>query len=282
MLRPAGALLAVLCLTGVQPSAQSQGRASDTETILAKLDGYLATYEPELSAVVADEVVIQEIKSVYSGNRTKRMEGPFAFLRLPGELEWMGFRDIARINGVAVSTSGPSLSDLLATTGADAMAQAKLLVTESSKHNLGMPRTMNMPGLPLELLSPVYRVRYDIKSGGRERVRGRDTQVLTFAERGLPPIIFSADNNLQSSVRAWIDERSGALWRAEVRVSGPKTREIPYRLRVEFDMNQALGLLVPVTMREEFWADLSTGRGDYTYSNFRRFGTSARIVPPPP
>jgi len=277
------AVLAVV-LVAAQLVAQSsvegqQARAPETATILAKLDAYLVTYERELSAVVADEVVVQQVKSIHSGNRSKRMEGPFAFLRLPGELEWMGFRDIKIIDGVAVAESGPSLIELLATASADAVAQAKLLVTQSSKHNLGIPRTLNMPGLPLELLSAGYRARYDIKAGGRERVRGRDTQILSFDESALPPIIVSADNNLKSLVTAWIDERSGSLWRAEVHVSGPLTRKTPYRLRVDFAENQKLGLLVPIAMREDFWADLGAGRGDHTYSNFRRFGTSARIVP---
>ena len=52
-------------------------------------------------------------------------------------------------------------------------------------------------------------------------------------------------------------------------------------LRVEFAHDQALGLLVSVEMREAFpWDEPAQGTGVATYRNFRRFQTSARIVPP--
>jgi hypothetical protein len=50
---------------------------------------------------------------------------------------------------------------------------------------------------------------------------------------------------------------------------------------VEFAFDKGLGVMVPIEMREDFFVDLGSGRGQYTYSNFRRFQTSARIVPPP-
>ena len=40
--------------------------------------------------------------------------------------------------------------------------------------------------------------------------------------------------------------------------------------------------MVPTEMREDFFVDLGWGRGQHTYSNFRRFQTAARMVPPPP
>jgi hypothetical protein len=252
----------------------------DLDRLLDKLDAYLADYEPALGSVVADEVVLQETTSAYLTKRRKRMDAEFAFLRLPGDLEWMGFRHVKAIDGKPVDAKGPGLTELLATTTADAMAQAQLLVTQSSKHNMGLPRTLNMPGLPLELLNPRYRPRFDVKLAGRERLRGRATRILTLTERGSPAIIVSAgDDDLQSAVTAWIDEQTGAVRRADIVVSGAKTRTFPYKLRIEFAEDKALGLVVPVTMREDFWVDLGTGRGEYAYSNFRRFGTSARIVP---
>ena len=49
---------------------------------------------------------------------------------------------------------------------------------------------------------------------------------------------------------------------------------------VEFQQHRDLGLLVPVTMHEDFFAgDNRQAFGDATYRNYRRFQTSARIVP---
>ena len=49
---------------------------------------------------------------------------------------------------------------------------------------------------------------------------------------------------------------------------------------VDFREHQALGLLVPTAMREKFFSDRERRAwGTASYSNYRRFQTSARIVP---
>ena len=53
----------------------------------------------------------------------------------------------------------------------------------------------------------------------------------------------------------------------------------PAQLRVTFTMDKGLGILVPARMTEVFLLSGQTGEGDARYSNFRRFTTSARIVP---
>jgi hypothetical protein len=58
----------------------------------------------------------------------------------------------------------------------------------------------------------------------------------------------------------------------------------PSSLRVDFTPNKELGIMVPLEMKEEFpsLGGLSArGDGVAFYSNFRRFGTGARIVPQP-
>ena len=53
-------------------------------------------------------------------------------------------------------------------------------------------------------------------------------------------------------------------------------------MAAEDAVDKGLAIMVPLEMREEFFVDLGSGKGHYTYANFRRFQTSARIVPPPP
>ena len=173
---------------------------------------------------------------------------------------------------------------LLSISSTDSIAQAKLLVAQSSEHNLGNPRTINMPGLPLELIHQRHRSRFDITLEGRDRVRGHDVVKLVFTERAAPSIVFFGGQlALLSRVHAWIDPKTGELHRAHVLfASDARLRNLP-RLDVEFERDAALRLLVPTRMNEVFLLQpggLGTGRA--TYSNFRRFQTSARIVPPPP
>jgi hypothetical protein len=270
----------LVCLASVQTQAQKLALPA-LDSVFEKLDAYLEKYESELGAVVADEILLQEVQGRFLQRRTRRLVSDIAFLRLPGNLEWLGFRHVRILDGKPVAPNGPSLTELLAANTADAIAQASLLVNGSSKYNLGNPRTVNMPNLPLELLNRRYRHLYQTALDGRERVRGHAVYVVALEEIGPPPIVYNGGYNLQTTVRAWIDAESGALWRAEVRMKRFDSKEMPSILRVEFAIDKGLQIMVPIEMREDFLVDLGTGRGHHTYSNFRRFQTSARIVPPP-
>ena len=275
------ALAVVLAYVASSAAPAQKSAPPDLDSVFERLDAYLDRYEGELSAVVADEILVQEAEGRFLQRKTRRLLSDIAFLRLPGEFEWLGFRHVKMLDGKPVMADGATLQELLANTTADTVAQASLLVNGSSKYNLGNPRTVNMPNLPLELLNRRYRHRYETRLDGRGRVRGHAVNVVVLAEIGPPPIVYNGGYNLQTTVRAWIDAESGALWRAEVRMKRFDSKEIPSRLRVEFAVDKGLAILVPIEMREDFFVDLGSGRGQHTYSNFRRFQTSARIVPPP-
>ena len=116
--------------------------------------------------MVADEELIQETDGRLGRRMTRRLHSEIAFVRLPAGLEWMGFRNVQRLDGKPLIGVKP-LAELLATTSADGLKQASILVNESAKYNLGIPRTINMPNLPLELLNRKYRHRYDTSHKGR-------------------------------------------------------------------------------------------------------------------
>jgi hypothetical protein len=80
----------------------------------------------------------------------------------------------------------------------------------------------------------------------------------------------------------WTESASGAVWRAQVlyRDYGPAGSAAPEaEVLVDFKRSPALAMLVPETMREVFLVDSGRGEGEATYSNYRRFTTSGRIVP---
>jgi hypothetical protein len=268
----------VLCVALIAIGAAAQ--PVNLDAVLERLDDYLEKYESELSAVVADEELIQETDGRLTRRQSRRLHSEIAFLRLPGGLEWMGFRRVHRVDGKPL-TGAKSLTELLASTGSDALRQAGILVHESAKYNLGNPRTTNMPNLPLELLSRKYRHRYEVSHKGRPRMRGHATDELELMEIGGEPIVYNEGRQMKTRVRAWIDSSSGALWRAEVELRVPGDNRNPTWLRVDFALDRALQMMVPVTMRERFNWTADTGTSLATYTNFRRFQTSARIVPQP-
>jgi hypothetical protein len=88
---------------------------------------------------------------------------------------------------------------------------------------------------------------------------------------------------MRSIVTAFVESTTGRLWRADVVTRDPRpTRwSFDHVVSVEFKNEPALGLLVPGRMHEEFFAGQNRKAwGDAEYSNYRRFQTAARIVPP--
>jgi hypothetical protein len=256
----------------------------DLDVLLDRLATYLESYERELSALVAEEHYVQEERR-RAGPLMRTTDAEVLFLRLPGEAEWFGVRDVKKVNGKPVKGADVTLAQLLEKPGADALAKAAAIVEASSRHNLGGRRTINMPTVPLEALSARNHPRYIFKVGGKARVSGVQTRQLEFSEFDEPTLVQSADGgSLWSRGTAWIDPEKGTLWRAELIVGAdpPGTFRRTFleaRVRVEFVKDAALNLVLPKEMTEAFWirGGVGTGRGKYT--NYRRFSTAARLVP---
>jgi hypothetical protein len=272
------------------PGAQSSA-ASTAEHILAKLDAYFEAYHLELSALVADERLVQNVargtgSGVNAIRLTREIRSEVAFVDLPGDAGWLGFRDVRTVSGKDVRAPGPSLADVLIRSGSDNYQQARALLLAGARHNLGEPRTTNLPTLPLELLSRRQRWRYDIRLEAYERVERLRTARVLLEERSTPSLVRRGDGgDLMARVVGWVEPDTGQLWRAEVRLEDPRLifaeRHAPTVVRVYFKASGPNRLIVPDRMEEEFF-DSVHGRGDgeSRYGNYRRFQTAARVVPP--
>jgi len=257
----------------------------DASAVRDRLDAYLLAYEPQLSALVADEEMTQRMEQGFGGWRVtnRRIHSEVAFVALPGNAGWLGFRRVTRVNGRAVKDRGVPLAQLMAEGASDDYDQARLLLADSAAHNLGAPRTINLPNLPLELLHPRHRHRFSQEVFAQEKVRGTQTTVLRLDEFATPSIIRQGDDgDMQTVVWAWVEPASGRLLRAQVnakdaRFGGPR---FSAEVRVDFKDEPAVGLMVPSEMNEKFFVDdAGTGTGTAKYRNYRKFQTSARILP---
>lgn len=266
-------------------------QSTNVDPLLAKLDAYLVAYEPRLSELIADEVMTQQMSAAALSStppdqrlvgrdaRRRQLTSEVAFIALP-DGGWLGFRHVRTVNTKPVGEVGVQLANALRGSSYDS---ARALLQESAAHNLGLPRTTNLPNLPLEFLHPRNRLRLLARFDGTETVRGIKTTRLVLHERVTPTLIRNPQTggDMPSTIRAWIDPQHGRLLRAEVRTfASPYEMEIAQNtIRVEFAENAALGVLVPIEMRERF-PIVGEHRGSSVarYSNFRRFTTSARIV----
>ncbi len=104
-----------------------------------------------------------------------------------------------------------------------------------------------------------------------------------FVENVTPTIIRALDgSDMRSIVSAFVEPDTGRLWRADVIIRDPRPSvvEFDHIVSVTFEENRALGLLVPSRDAGGLFpgADRKAW-GEATYTNYRRFQTSARIVP---
>jgi hypothetical protein len=260
------------------------------DQLLDRMASYLKQYEEQLSSVVADERFQQRVvytRAYKSGlpvtdDTRRRLDSEIGFLRLPGGADWLGFRDVRKINGKEVAPTQRRVADALAATS-DAMLQARAIAQASAEHNLGVPRTTNVPTAALEIIHPRNYAAHKFERRGDDSIQRTKVAVLAFTEHRRPPLVNSGGQELVSSGRIWLEPSSGAIWRVEWTYA--PAFGAPSSLRVDFAKDEALGLMVPVEMRENFSVIgglNARGDGVAYYSNFRRFGTSGRIVPQQP
>jgi len=93
--------LAVNLIIGLCLSATVSGREPRLKDVLSRLEQYLATYESELTTLVAEEHYEQSIQPVDGGSSATRrtLTSEFGFLRLPGRPEWLGLSDTFAVDG---------------------------------------------------------------------------------------------------------------------------------------------------------------------------------------
>jgi hypothetical protein len=268
-------------------------QADNGDAIRDRLDAYLLAYEPQLSSVVANERMTQRdglssdaMRQSAEPIKNREIISEVAFVGLPGDAGWLGFRRVVEVNGKKLADAGPALANLLTDGANDDFDQARLLLQESARHNLGAPRTTNLPNLPLEFLHPRNRHRLHHRLDGMEKIRGINTARMVFEEHSTPTIIRRADGgDMKSLISAWVEPETGRLVRAQVKSRDVRIGVLPFDnvIWVDFRADEKLGMLVPYEMKEEFFAGrFREGTGTAKYTNYRQFRTAARIITPKP
>jgi hypothetical protein len=260
----------------------------DPNTVRSRMFAYLTAYETTLSSLIAEERFVQwphvsTAMSTRDDTRARTLVSDVAFVTLPGNVGWLGYRDVRTVNRRPVKRSGLALDELLKLGTDDSRERAMSLLLEGARHNLGAPRTINLPSLPLELLHVRNQGRFVIMGSDRDRAGGYPVVRLDLEETVRPTLIQRpTGGNMPSRVTAWVEPETGRLRKAEVRTKDAQLGAwFEAVVRVEFGDDVALGVLVPTRMDEVFFdPPRGRGEGEATYSNYRRFTTSARIVPP--
>jgi hypothetical protein len=262
----ASALVAGVVWLGSGVAAQQP--APTVADLLARAGSYLAEYEAQFSAVVSAEHYVQRT-SRGRASTTVLLQSDVIWLNV-GQDAWIAFRDVFDVDGQAVRDHDQRLEKLFLQSPDQAMVQAKAIMDESARYNVGsVRRNINVPTMALAYLRGVNQARSTFKRQGREIIEGTQAAVLAFKEQAKPTVIRSFTRDLPVTGRFWIDETSGRVLKSELDAS---LGNITAKIVVTYRAAPNLEIWTPAVMSEKYTATgAETITGEATYSNFRQF-----------
>lgn len=277
----------------------------DLDVVMARVGAYVVAYGDTLTALVADEDYVQQLRRPLGGAvQSRTLHSEVFYLRAPGSPEWIGFRNVLTMNGRDVRTDDLRLKDVFEQHPGSAMAAARRIADESARYNLGpIVRNFNMPATVLQFLHPDRQARFAFNKQGESKDDGRLEWIVSFEERRSPTIIRTTEGkDVKSKGRAWVEPETGRVTRTELVLDdfAPPVRgafgddEIRSlaEVTVAWRPDEGLGQWVPAEMRERYEGPWGVGRDDplmrlrYTvtgvavYGNVRRANVDVRLIVP--
>jgi hypothetical protein len=252
--------------------------------VLMRAGAFVRSTEVSLSTVIADETYQQDSYSpiTRSGTHaiTQTLHSEVLFLWLPDKNGWLFVRNVRTVNARTIPDSGDRLDRLLRDSHANVLQYLRQLEEESSRFNIGPPRTTSDPTLGLQFLDPANQPRFAFSRIGTENVGGSVATAIAFTEHQGPSAISVNNANAPASGTIWLNEGDGTVLRTEISFT---TLMLPMAsIRVDFEKDSHLDSWVPMRMTEQYQRS-SDGELTVTsasYTNFRRFDVSVRVTGP--
>jgi VWFA-related protein len=255
------------------------GREAELQLAMARLLDYVGAYERQYSVLVAEEEYRQA-----SRGWDVRLRSDYLLVKPERSSEWVSFRDVYEVDGVAVRDRDDRLKRLFLEPGVDVQAQLLAIRKESARYNIGaVERNINVPLFPLQFLTAENRPRFRFRLAGKRHAAGVDTWRVQFDEQSKPTIIGDLQGH-DVAAKGWflVDEITGAIVQTGLEVDENASHG---EIIVSYRHDPALGLWVPSEMTETYRTlprlqPLSSGKA--TYSKYRRFQvkTEEKIVIP--
>jgi hypothetical protein len=276
------ALVTAVLLVLPQPITRARDAALDA--LLGRIGAQVASFQTEFSRVVGVEHYNQVLRDIDRRSRTRQLESEVFFFGRSEDQGALTVRSVRRVNGRNVRGGAEDIERALAMPTGQRVARLKALADAGARYNLGsLRRNFNEPTLALMFGSEAFRERFKFSTDGEEVADGKPLVRVAFAETSRPTVIRDGRNgaNIPASGRLWADS-SGRVWRSELRLDKSDTLAT---IRVTYRYDPKLEMLVPATMDEDYrYREADTKRmlfisGHASYSDYRRFETSVRILP---
>jgi hypothetical protein len=244
--------------------------------LVERAAAYVSRFVDGCANVVAEERYEQEATTARRG-RTLRSE--LVVVRYPGAGAWHVFRDVLEVDGRRVSGAREGrLTALFLEPAEQAVPRAQEIAAAGLRHNIREIGTLNNPLLTLAFLQRGYRERFRFTMSALEPSLGKTIRVVEFEEVRIPTILRLGGNlNMPARGRLWIDETDGRVVKTELRVGqrdlahSSMTWRPPSTITTTFGLDEELGAVVPLEMRDYYALQDAEIRGVATYSRYRRF-----------
>jgi hypothetical protein len=280
--------LIVAALVGRSRSANAEPTPA-LEDLLDRVGRYVQRLEENWAVVISDEAYRQDVwKRPPAGavggltHTSRSIRSEMLFMWLSQENVGLSIRNVLIVDGHPITDSKERLDRALAAPGFDYVAQLRRLQAESARFNVGQVwRTTGNPSLVLRFLLPANQSYFTFSRAGDTRVDGETVTKLAFAEREHHPtaIDFNGEDVLSRGA-IWIHSADGRISRTTLQLSTRTLLDVSVTVDFQFDSKLALSL--PSRMEEHY---NDAGRRELTtcsatYSNYRRFETSGRLITP--
>ena len=243
--------------------------------VLDRLHHYLDDYAKLLPATIA----VERYQQNFGSFERVFLESEFGIVRVPNHPQWLGFRDVVRVNGKVVEGRDRRLGALFENPTVSAIEQARRIARESARFNVGpVGRTINDPAVVLELLDSRNAHRLEFHKEREDTLDNMRVWIVRFVETGRPTIVrTSSSQDLPSRGRAWIYPSTGRLLRGQASFdSGPSLSRVYCDVDVTFAKAPELEFWVPATMRERCFPGSTLQQGEATYDSYRKFTVETR------
>ena len=246
--------LAALALAVLAPAPTAQDVRSGLNT-------YLADYEPKLSELIADELMEQQNdRGADPGGgigppEFRTLKSEVAFIALPGDAGWMGFRRVLKVGSRAVDDTLGSLNAVLAGGAVDDYVEgtrdADRQRPVQSRHAAHDQPAESAARAPASAHTPIaFRSAWPERSA----CAGRKPSSWCCRERDAddhPRLRQQRHAQHHQRIRR-AGHREAVAGKRDHARSAADRMAFDHMVSVEFKQDRELGLLVPATMHEEF------------------------------
>ena len=269
-------------------------------TVLDRAGAYVLELQRQLSAIVAEEDYVQNVRVASVGISTTRsglpvvrhreLKSDLLLVRPVGADRWMQFRDVFDVDGRPVRDRSERLMKLFVSPSSATANQAEQIAAESSRYNIGnLQRTVNVPVLALTILEPRHQSRFVFKRIAKvadAQVRSaaataKAVWLIGYREVERQTMIRTTNfRDMPARGRFWIEPDTGRVLASELIAEDLFVRGA---ITVGYDLEPTLQVMVPIQMQERY--DLRRGpspvTGEANYRSFRQFQVKVdeRIAP---